>query len=203
MTKCFLGEGLVKATGILLSFAIATSRLRSPCGTTTLGSSWTLNGRSMSGRCFTKSFTMPVVEVCCHSPPPAALITCPSLMVRPINALSKPSASFALPLITDGFKAQNGSREWYIVSYSSMSCTPLDFANSYHLSKFGGGGTLYLLLYSATAAERVSDCLSLTFASSSCALPISSNIGCVSAVDGGNGFVGSSSAGSIGSAEGV
>ena len=165
----------------------------------TLGSSWTLNSRSISGKCFTKSFTMPVVDVCCHSPPPAALTTCPSRIMRPINALSKPSASFALPLITDGCNAQNGSKEWYMVSYSSMSCTPLAFANLYHWSKFGGGGSRYLLLYSATAADSVCDWLSMIFACSFSAFVISSKIGCVCAVDGGRGFDGSSSAGSIGS----
>lgn len=44
-----------------------------------------------------------------------------------------------------------------MVSYSSMSSTPRFFAKAYHLSKCGGGGSLYRLRYSATASLKERD----------------------------------------------
>ncbi len=137
-----------------------------------------LNATSMSGRYCTKFSIMPTVACCCHSAPFSIFTASPALIKRPIKALSKPRASLVLALITDGSSAQKGNRESKMVSYSSMSCTPLAFANSYHISKLGGGGMLYRRLYSATASVKDLDCRACSSVNCASASATSRAIGC-------------------------
>ncbi len=185
----FFRAWALNAAGIFLSFARDTSLLKSSCGIETRGSSWTLKGRSISGRNLTKLSIIPFVAFCCHSPPPAALMTLPSRIKIPSSALSCPRACRALSRMTDGVKAQNGSNEWYMVSYSSMSSTPFHCANSNHLSKLGGGGILYFLLYSWTALPNERDCLLLSSSNSFSAVVISWCMGWEVPAEGRRGFV--------------
>lgn len=185
--KEFVNFGFPRARGMFSSRAIWTCLLRSSCCITIRGSSWMLNARSISGRYLMKFLSIMGVASLCHwyiSPPPSMSVTWPLRMRTEIRALSKPIASRTLSLMTEGSRAQKGISCWWIVSYSSMSSTPLFFANLNHLSKFGGGGIPYRLRYSATASSNVLDCRALTALKSASFFEMSWWMGCDFAVAG-------------------
>src|SRR3569833_1815831 len=181
LTRCvneLRGSRAALAVGIVTVLALATSRAMYSCGTTTRGSSWMLKQRSMSGRYLRKACIMPCVASRCQSPPPSMFLTFWSRTCMAISELPNPSASLARARIVAGLRPQKGVISSWIVSNSSISCTSFLRANSYHLSKLGGGGMPYRRRYSLTASWRLRDCRDLILSRSRSASLIRCHMGC-------------------------